>query len=234
MAYDPSQETLSERLYALKDIISPSTRDSILRGASTSATYSKKAISLLGSAGWYITTTAILLGLPLALAVEGETVFAQQEKMEREQQAGVQQVSLTSEFGLHRPLQCSWTRTDARRISACPTGSAAREDRRHSSRFLDAPGRLLTPDPHSRLILQAKARTSQSTSTRLGLQNVYSLAQLSPPSPSAPVRRCANLHHSSADVSPHFLLPTVFNAVACCQSDIGNSTLLPFLYLIDC
>lgn len=92
VTYDPSQETLADRIYALKDIVSPTTRETLFRSAAQSVSLGKKAASLVGSAGWYLTTTAILLGLPLALAVEGETVFAQQEKFEKEQQAGVQQV----------------------------------------------------------------------------------------------------------------------------------------------
>jgi import receptor subunit TOM22 len=91
--YDPSQETLSDRFYALKDMVNPSTRRALQSSFSTSLVYAKTAAKGMGLVGWWISTSVILLGLPLALAVEAESQYAQQEKYEREAQQGAQQVT---------------------------------------------------------------------------------------------------------------------------------------------
>ena len=98
-AFDPSQETYADRFYALKDMISPSTRATLSTLSSSAGTWGKYGVNLAGNGAWVVITSAILLGLPLALAVEGETMFVQQEKMEREQLQG-QQVSLSLGFAL--------------------------------------------------------------------------------------------------------------------------------------
>lgn len=52
-----------------------------------------------------ITTSALLVGLPLALAIENETMMVQQEKEMLAQQQGAQQVRLT--FFLFPPFASS-------------------------------------------------------------------------------------------------------------------------------
>ena len=78
--YDPSQETLKERLYALKDMVPPETRKSIADSVSTATRWSKWTISKAGSAAWIVTTSALVVGLPLMLSIEGEAAIVQQEK----------------------------------------------------------------------------------------------------------------------------------------------------------
>jgi import receptor subunit TOM22 len=83
---------LSERLYALKDIVSPTTRKRIISTWQASTSWATWGGKLAGNAVWVVTTSALLVGLPLALAIENETMMVQQEKEMLAQQQGAQQV----------------------------------------------------------------------------------------------------------------------------------------------
>ncbi|GAA5868760.1 hypothetical protein JCM8547_005369 [Rhodosporidiobolus lusitaniae] len=78
--YDPSQETLAERLAALKDMVSPSTRASIAQSIGQVKGYTKWTVGKVGTAAWVTCTSALLVGLPLLLSIEGEAAIVQQEK----------------------------------------------------------------------------------------------------------------------------------------------------------
>ncbi|VEU20440.1 DEKNAAC101329 [Brettanomyces naardenensis] len=77
--FDPN-ETLTERVEALKDILSPEQRAAVVNAVSTTkysiSTFSHKA----GTALWYLTTTGLLLGVPLALSILHETQLTELEK----------------------------------------------------------------------------------------------------------------------------------------------------------
>lgn len=92
--YRPEDETLGERLYALKDMVSPSTRAKVYDTWNTSSSWAFWGGKLAGNAVWVVTTSALLIGLPLALAIENETMMVQQEKEMLAQQQGAQQVSV--------------------------------------------------------------------------------------------------------------------------------------------
>lgn len=96
-----SEETLLDRFYALKDIVSPTTRVSVARKLSTATSLFKTTGKWTGNAIWVLTTSALLVGLPLALAIEDEARIVQQEKELQMQQSGQQSVSLALEA--HRP-----------------------------------------------------------------------------------------------------------------------------------
>ncbi|KAI9667248.1 MAG: mitochondrial import receptor protein [Bathelium mastoideum] len=74
-------ESLLERVYALKDAIPPSTRRNVAFTFNTAYTYGKKAITLGGKTLWVISSSALLLGVPWALAFSEEQ---QLQEMERE------------------------------------------------------------------------------------------------------------------------------------------------------
>ncbi|BGP35575.1 mitochondrial import receptor subunit Tom22 [Rhodotorula toruloides] len=78
--YDPSQETFAERIAALKDIVSPSTRAAISDAASSTKGWLSWSVAKAGNAAWIVTTSALLVGLPLLLSIEGEAAIVQQEK----------------------------------------------------------------------------------------------------------------------------------------------------------
>jgi import receptor subunit TOM22 len=85
-------ESLYERLTALRDIVPPSTRHSIASTVSSTASFFKKGGKILGNIVWIVTTSALLVGLPLALSLEDEAKIVAQEKEMLAQQQGAQQV----------------------------------------------------------------------------------------------------------------------------------------------
>lgn len=86
-------ETLYERIVALRDIVSPTTRRSISGYVSSGKSWATWATRSAGTVAWIVTTSALLVGLPLALAMEDEVRIVQQEKELQMQQSGQQQVS---------------------------------------------------------------------------------------------------------------------------------------------
>ncbi|GAK62994.1 mitochondrial import receptor subunit tom22 [Moesziomyces antarcticus] len=84
------EETVWERISALRDIIPPSTRRSIASTFNTTTSYAFTGGLLLGKLGWVVTTSALLVGLPFALAVEDESRIVAQEKEMMAQQQGAQ------------------------------------------------------------------------------------------------------------------------------------------------
>lgn len=80
----PTSETLTERLLALKDMLPPSTRRRISSGFSSTMRVVKSAGSWGGKGMWVLSTSALMVGVPWALAfVEEQQVL----EMEREQRA---------------------------------------------------------------------------------------------------------------------------------------------------
>lgn len=174
--FDPSAETIADRIYALKDIVSPTTRETLLSGAATSASLGKSAAKLVGSAGWYLTTTAILIGLPLALAVEGEAVFAQQEKMEREQQAGVQQVSICFRLLTQGPesKKDKLMLSSVYRCSVVHNPLSLPENNKRRESCLLASKHLLASPPLSNVLVSYLTSSCISSDHKIdGLRNVY-------------------------------------------------------------
>ncbi|PPR05401.1 hypothetical protein CVT24_008015 [Panaeolus cyanescens] len=85
-------ETFLDRIAALKDIVPPTTRHNISTAVSKTANFVKRGSKLVGNIVWVVTTSALLVGLPLALVVEDEAKYAQQEREMLEQQQGAQQM----------------------------------------------------------------------------------------------------------------------------------------------
>ncbi|EED14908.1 mitochondrial import receptor subunit tom22 [Talaromyces stipitatus ATCC 10500] len=80
--YDLTNETLYDRLIALKDIIPPQSRRRIISTVNSITDATKSTFSFSGKALWVISTSAFLLGVPWALAFAEEEQYVQ---MEREQ-----------------------------------------------------------------------------------------------------------------------------------------------------
>jgi len=93
-------ESLFDRITALKDIVPPTTRHSISTRVLKTASFVKRASKVVGNIVWVVTTSALLVGLPLALALEDEAKIVQQEKEMLEQQQGAQQVCSSIFFAL--------------------------------------------------------------------------------------------------------------------------------------
>jgi import receptor subunit TOM22 len=93
---DIANETIRDRIIALKDIVPPSTRLEAVRKWEKTTAWVSQGSKWAGNAVWIITTSALLVGLPLALAIEDEARVVQQEKEFQMQQSGQQSVSLHS------------------------------------------------------------------------------------------------------------------------------------------
>ncbi|KAJ5097258.1 mitochondrial outer membrane translocase complex subunit Tom22 [Penicillium angulare] len=79
---EADEETLADRISALKDILPPSARHTITSSVSTLTSFGKASLSFSGRALWIISTSAFLIGVPWALAYAEEEQYIQ---MEREQ-----------------------------------------------------------------------------------------------------------------------------------------------------
>lgn len=86
------EESFFDRVAALKDIVPPTTRHNIASRVSKTASFVKRSGKLLGNVIWVVTTTTLLIGLPLALIIEDESKAEAQEREMLEQQQGAQQV----------------------------------------------------------------------------------------------------------------------------------------------
>ncbi|KIM43380.1 hypothetical protein M413DRAFT_18423 [Hebeloma cylindrosporum] len=89
-------ETLFDRILALKDIVPPTTRHSISSRISKTASVFKRGSKMVGNVIWVLTTSTLLVGLPLALILEDESKAVAQEKEMLEQQQGAQQMMAPS------------------------------------------------------------------------------------------------------------------------------------------
>ncbi|KAI0301160.1 mitochondrial import receptor subunit Tom22-domain-containing protein [Multifurca ochricompacta] len=88
----PVDESLLDRISALKDIVPPTTRHSIASKVSKTASFFKRTSKFAGNVIWVVTTSALLIGLPLALILEDEAKVVAQENEMLSQQQGAQQV----------------------------------------------------------------------------------------------------------------------------------------------
>jgi import receptor subunit TOM22 len=95
--FSPADETLYERLVALKDIVPPQTRSKAHARYVAAKSWTWWGLQGAGSIGWVVSTTALLIVLPLALATEDEHKIVQQEREMQAQTYGQQQVSRTSD-----------------------------------------------------------------------------------------------------------------------------------------
>ncbi|KAI5863282.1 mitochondrial import translocase, subunit Tom22 [Durotheca rogersii] len=87
--YDPSNETFAERLYSLKDIIPPQIRGAVTSKFSTTTSAVSSALSFAGRSLWVISTSALILGVPWALAwAEEQQVMEMEKEMKMREMGG--------------------------------------------------------------------------------------------------------------------------------------------------
>ncbi|KAJ4001706.1 mitochondrial outer membrane translocase complex, subunit Tom22 [Lentinula boryana] len=86
-----NDETIFDRLAALVDIVPPTTRHKITSRIASTGSFFKTTGKVVGNIVWIVTTSALLVGLPLAVSLEDEAKVVAQEK--EEQQAGQQMLS---------------------------------------------------------------------------------------------------------------------------------------------
>ncbi|KAK5137324.1 hypothetical protein LTR08_000294 [Meristemomyces frigidus] len=84
---DTLDETLFDRVAALQDIIPPTYRRNLESVASTGYSWASKAVGLSGKTLWVVSTSALLLGVPWALAFSEEQQVQEMEREMRMQQS---------------------------------------------------------------------------------------------------------------------------------------------------
>ncbi|KAL5119834.1 mitochondrial import receptor subunit Tom22 [Pleosporales sp. CAS-2024a] len=80
IASAPTDETLYERILALQDMIPASTRRSISSKVNTTSSWLKSGLYMGGKTLWVVSTSALLLGVPWALAYSEEQMIVEQER----------------------------------------------------------------------------------------------------------------------------------------------------------
>lgn len=78
--FDPAIETLSDRLYALRDIISPTTRAYIGGKVGTCTNTAVSALTFTGRTLWLVATSALILAVPYNLALMEDQILAVSEQ----------------------------------------------------------------------------------------------------------------------------------------------------------
>lgn len=89
----PDEETLADRLAALRDIIPPTTRSYISQKVDTTTGWIKSGIFLSGKTLWIFSTSALLLGVPWALAFAEEQQVVEMENEMKMREQGTREVS---------------------------------------------------------------------------------------------------------------------------------------------
>lgn len=82
------EETLADRFIALKDMIPPATRSYIAGKVDTTTSWFKSGLLFSGKTLWVISTSALLLGVPWALAFAEEQQMIEMEKEMRMREMG--------------------------------------------------------------------------------------------------------------------------------------------------
>lgn len=98
----PVDETLAERIAALRDIIPPGARASISQTFTSAYGYASTGLLWSGKALWVIGTSALLLGVPWALAYAEEQQYLE---MEREMKMQQQTSELLTPGASTQPIQ---------------------------------------------------------------------------------------------------------------------------------
>jgi len=84
----PEEETLTERILALKDMIPPTTRSYIVNKFDITTSWVKSSFWFGGKTLWVVSTSALLLGVPWALAFAEEQQMVEMEKEMRMREMG--------------------------------------------------------------------------------------------------------------------------------------------------
>ena len=84
---DALDESLFDRVAALKDIVPPTYRKSLSNATTTGYSWASRALSLGGKTLWVVSTCGLLLGVPWALAFSEEQHVQEMEREMRMQQS---------------------------------------------------------------------------------------------------------------------------------------------------
>lgn len=96
-------ETLLDRIVALKDIISPSQKDALSSLQQTLQSTTSSFFSKTGSFLWVLTSSTLLLGVPLALSILNEQQLLEMEKEMSLQQSSQELLAPGSDSAFQQP-----------------------------------------------------------------------------------------------------------------------------------
>ena len=101
--FDPDSETLGDRLYALRDIIPPTTRGWISHRISQTASLARTASTYGAKAAYIFCTSALLIGVPWALAwAEDQNIQAMEQEHRMREMGGEMLVAGTEDSEAQR------------------------------------------------------------------------------------------------------------------------------------
>jgi import receptor subunit TOM22 len=86
----PDEETLADRISALRDIIPPTTRSYIASKVETTTSWIWSGTMFAGKTLWVVSTSALLLGVPYALAFAEEQQWVEMEKEMKMRESGAE------------------------------------------------------------------------------------------------------------------------------------------------
>ena len=81
-------ESLGDRLYALRDMVAPSTRRRITSTVSSTGSWGWSGLKLGGRVAFVVATAVLFYGVPFALATAEEAQIVEMEKEAKMQEAG--------------------------------------------------------------------------------------------------------------------------------------------------
>ncbi|CAO3607382.1 unnamed protein product [Mucor hiemalis] len=97
--FDDEDESILDRISALKDIVPLKHRTRISNSVSTLTSWGKTGATFVGKSAWVITTSMFLLVLPLALEIEKEQALVAYEKEAMQQQGTQQMLNSANPYG---------------------------------------------------------------------------------------------------------------------------------------
>ncbi|KAM7189157.1 mitochondrial import receptor subunit tom22 [Naviculisporaceae sp. PSN 640] len=86
--WDPVEESLADRLYALRDVVPATTRGWVWDKVTYTTETVKSTLSFAGRAAWAISVSALLLGVPFALAYADDQQILAMEEEQRMREMG--------------------------------------------------------------------------------------------------------------------------------------------------
>lgn len=102
--YDIENETIYDRVVALKDIIDPQQRQQLVSSVELVKSYVNGAVNKSGNLLWTLTSSILLLGVPLSLAILSETQLQEMEKEMSLQQSAQDVLAPGSEAAFDKPV----------------------------------------------------------------------------------------------------------------------------------
>lgn len=85
---DSDEETFADRLFALRDIIPPTSRSYISNKIESTSNWIKSSLVFSGKIIWVVSTSVLLVGVPWALAFAEEQQVMEMEKEMRMREMG--------------------------------------------------------------------------------------------------------------------------------------------------